>query len=128
MDLPLDTERKRRLLNLVNQLTQNLPSTTNGSLLSENVSLNLPGLGLDFDLDLGGGGGGSGSGSTPPNTPTTLRELLLSLVNEQVEVTTPFGVVTGTLIAVRDDYIVLIENTGDQVLVQIDNIELVSET
>lgn len=126
MDLPLDTERKRRLLNLVNQLTQNLPSTSNGSLLSKNVSLDLPGLGLDFDLDLGGGG--NDSGSTPPNTPTTLRELLLSLVNEQVEVTTPFGVVTGTLIAVRDDYIVLIENTGDQVLVQIDNIELVSET
>lgn len=58
----------------------------------------------------------------------TFRDVLLSLVNEQIEVTTPFGIITGTLIAVREDYIVLIEDIGDQVHVQISKIELVTET
>ncbi|MUK87444.1 DUF2642 domain-containing protein [Ornithinibacillus sp. L9] len=62
-----------------------------------------------------------------PNIPRTLREVLLSLINEQVQVTTPFGPITGTLLVVKCDYIVIVEASGAQVLVPIDKIELVSE-
>ncbi|OZU88946.1 hypothetical protein CIL03_07955 [Virgibacillus indicus] len=62
-----------------------------------------------------------------PPFPTTLREVLLSLIGEQVAITVPYGVVDGTLIAVRRDYILLVEPTGNQVLIRIDKIELVSE-
>src|SRR5690625_1848683 len=86
--------------------------------------------GIDVGIDIGGG---KKPDTTPPNTtpppgtPTTFREVLLSLVNEQVQVTTPFGTVTGTLLVTRNDYIVIIEASGDQVLVRIDKIELISE-
>ncbi|WP_420843800.1 DUF2642 domain-containing protein [Lentibacillus sediminis] len=62
----------------------------------------------------------------PPHAPRTRRELLCSLVGEQVTVTTPFAPITGTLIAVRCDYIVIIEGTGEQVLVRIDSVVLVN--
>lgn len=126
------TDRQRNLLNLANQLSQNLITTSSN--LNKNISIDLPGLNLDTGLNLG-----RDRSETPPETdpeqpevpdaptPTTMRDVLLSLVNEQVEVTTPFGIVTGTLLAVRDDYIVIVENTGSQVLVRIDNIELVSD-
>lgn len=120
--MPL-TNSQTNLLGLVNQLSQNL-ATNNG--LDAGLSLDLPGLDVDVDLDINVGGEGE-TDTTPPDTPTTLREVLLSLVNEQVQVTTPFGTVTGTLIVVRSDYIVIIEGTGDQVLVRIDKIEFVSE-
>ncbi|WBX80857.1 DUF2642 domain-containing protein [Virgibacillus salarius] len=61
------------------------------------------------------------------STPSTIRELLQSLVNEQIEITTPFGTVTGTLLMVRSDYVVLIENTGEQTLIRINKIELITE-
>ncbi|GAA0424458.1 DUF2642 domain-containing protein [Agaribacter marinus] len=61
------------------------------------------------------------------STPSTIRELLQSLVNEQIEITTPFGTVTGTLLKVRSDYVVLIENTGEQTLIRINKIELITE-
>lgn len=48
-------------------------------------------------------------------------------MNELVEITTPFGTITGTLLQVLDDYIVMLENTGDRVLARIDKIELVNE-
>ncbi|QQK79603.1 DUF2642 domain-containing protein [Salicibibacter cibi] len=63
----------------------------------------------------------------PPDSPTTIRELLCTLVGDQVQVTTPFGEVTGTLISVEDDYIVMVDDTGAQVLVRIDAIEFLSE-
>ncbi|SFB05789.1 Protein of unknown function [Lentibacillus halodurans] len=122
------TNRQRNLLQLANQLSQNLvdvnntnTNTNTNSSLNNNVSIDLPGFDLNAGLNLGLG---RGNGT---DTPTTLREVLMELVNEQVEVTTPFGPVSGTLIAVRDDYIVLIETNGNQVLVRIENIELVSE-
>lgn len=125
------TNKQSTLLELLNQMSQNLAADGKG------VG-GLPGI----DLDIGIGSGSKPSPTPPvttppeppvttppciPCTPTTLREVLLSLVNEQVQVTTPFGAITGTLIAVQDDYIVIIETSGDQVLVRIDKTELISE-
>ncbi|UFU00032.1 DUF2642 domain-containing protein [Radiobacillus kanasensis] len=116
--------RQKSLLELLNQMTQNL-SNNNGQ------GVDLPDLDIDVDFDLSiGDEEGNGNGGTPPTSPTvptTLREVLLELVNEQVEVTTPFGTVAGTLLAVRSDYVVIIDSTGDQVLVRIEKIEFVSE-
>lgn len=123
--MPQLTNRQRFLLNLLNQLSPN-SNTENSGLLNPNFSIDFP----EINVDLGGinvGGGTSPSPSpTPPTNPTTIREVLLNLVNEQVEITTPFGTVTGTLIAVRNDYVVLIDS-GEQVLVRIEKIELVNE-
>lgn len=127
--LPL-TERQRNLLRLLNQMSQN---TT--ALLNRDVNVDLPS--FNFGLDLGeitipGEGAVEPPGpptdpSTPePTTPTTLEELLVSLVNEQVEIAVPFGTVTGVLLAVRDDYVVVRE-TEELVLIRIEKIEYVRE-
>ncbi|GGP09188.1 DUF2642 domain-containing protein [Oceanobacillus neutriphilus] len=125
------TDRQRKLLNLLNQMSQNMVttnSTNNDSTLSHNFALNLPGFSLDggqnLNLSLGKWGGGGGT----PGTPTTIREVLLGLVNEQVQVTTPFDTISGTLLSVQDDYIVIIEASGAQVLVRIEKIEFVSNS
>jgi len=60
------------------------------------------------------------------NTPETIIDVLCSFINDQIEVTTPFGVVTGTLLDVNRNYIVLLENNGDQVLVRTEKVESVS--
>lgn len=124
------TDRQRNLLGLLTLLSQNLTNnnstdnTNDGSTLSNNFSLNLPGFNLDLDqslnLDFGFGRGSN------PSTPTSIRDVLLGLVNEQVQVTTPFDTISGTLLNVQDDYITMIEDTGAQVLTRIENIELVS--
>ncbi|WP_099157195.1 DUF2642 domain-containing protein [Virgibacillus ndiopensis] len=116
------TNSQSALLRLLNQLSQNLGTTSTSNGLD--FSVDLPGLDVNVDI---GGTGDSVTPPTPPESPTTIRELLLSLVNEQVQVTTPFDTITGTLLLVRDDYVVIIEATGNQVLVRIDKIELVSE-
>lgn len=124
--LPQLTDRQRNLLRLINQMSQNTSSVLEGS---ADYSVEFPSVDLNVDL---GGVSRSRPPATPPSTPapptvpTTLIELLLSLVNEQVEVTTPIGAVSGLLLMVRDDYIVLIED-GSQVLIRIEKIELVSE-
>ncbi len=127
MSLANLTDRQRNLLGLLNLLSQNTfnnNSTSDDSTLSNSFSLNLPGLNLDLDqslnLDFG-----FGRGRTPA-TPTTIREVLLGLVNEQVQVTTPFDTITGTLLNVQNDYITMIEASGAQVLTQIEKIEFVS--
>ncbi|PAD44345.1 DUF2642 domain-containing protein [Shouchella clausii] len=66
------------------------------------------------------------NGSTPPNGTGSIRDLLLGLVGQTVTVTTPFGVITGTLLSVLTDYIVIIEDTGSQVLVRLAEIESAS--
>ncbi|WP_080873930.1 DUF2642 domain-containing protein [Oceanobacillus timonensis] len=129
------TERQRKLVNLLNQLSQNVVTansandTSNDSTLSNNLSLNLPGFSLDANNNLNLGFGNRGGGTpTPPSTPTSIREVLQGLVNEQVQVTTPFDTISGTLLTVQDDYVVIIEASGAQVLVQIDKIEFVSNS
>ncbi|MBM7599731.1 hypothetical protein JOC34_002099 [Virgibacillus halotolerans] len=114
------TEQQTAILELIKQLAGNTGFNTD-------TSLNLPGLDIDVGIGIGGSGSTGTTPPTPPTTPTTLRDVLLGLVNEQVQITTPFGMVTGTLLVVKNDYIVMIENAGDQVLVRIDKIELVSE-
>ncbi|MFZ4453244.1 DUF2642 domain-containing protein [Salibacterium aidingense] len=82
----------------------------------------------NISTNLGGGSSSNNNSTTcPPNTPGTLREVLCSLVGEPVQVTTPFGVVDGTLLSVQSDYIVIIDDTGSQVLVRLENIETVNE-
>ncbi|MDY0395024.1 hypothetical protein RWE15_12095 [Virgibacillus halophilus] len=76
------TTRQRELLNVLNQLSQGITSSG----LSNDFSLNLPGLNVDFDVDIGRSSGGG----TTPTPPRTMRELLMSLLNEQVQITTPF--------------------------------------
>lgn len=125
--MPSLTNRQRNLLNLINQLSQNT-----STVLQNRTGFEIDFPSVDLNVDLGGvstsppTGTPPGNGPTPPGTPTTMRELLMTLINEQVEVTTPFGTVSGLLLAVKDDYIVIIEN-GSQVLVRIEAIELVSE-
>lgn len=118
------TDRQRNLLRLANQLSQNM-MTTDDSNSNPSVSVDLPG--IDFDVDLGFGRRETETPPSTPTTPATIREVMQSLVNEQVEITTPFDMITGTLLLVRDDYVVVVENSGAQVLVRIDKIELVSE-
>ncbi|EZH65575.1 hypothetical protein [Geomicrobium sediminis] len=55
----------------------------------------------------------------------SFRRLLKRLQESSVEVTTPFGVTSGTLVAVRKDYIVIIENSDRQVLIAIRKIETI---
>ncbi|WP_010529275.1 hypothetical protein [Lentibacillus jeotgali] len=121
------TNRQRGLLRLANQLSQNLnnDNTDNGL----NFSVDLPGFDFDagFNVDLGTDDETVTPVDPSPSTPETLRDVLLELQNEQVEVTTPFGPVTGTVISVQNDYVVLVEADGSQVLVPIESIELVSE-
>lgn len=57
--------------------------------------------------------------------PGTKRGLLKSLVGEQVEVSTPFGFLSGTLLSSKKDYIVLIDETDTQVFVRIEKIETI---
>ncbi len=113
------------MLNMINQMSQN---TSLALARNSDFAVDFPSVGINADL--GGVSFSKPSCPTPPSpgpiTPETLRELLLTLVNEQVQVTTPFGEVSGLLLAVRNDYIVIIE-AGSQVLVRIDKIELVSE-
>ncbi len=110
---------------MLNQMTQNLVNNNGQDL---DFSIDLPGLDVDVDIDIDKGDGGTDTPTTPtPTNPTTLRDVLLDLVNEQVEVTTPFGTVTGTLLAVRENYIAIIDSTGNTVLVRIEKIEFVSE-
>ncbi|WP_176142433.1 DUF2642 domain-containing protein [Halobacillus hunanensis] len=116
------TESQANLLRLANQLSQSLMTGDR----DPDFSLDLPGLDFDFNLDIGEDA--SPDTPTPPaTTPDTLTEVLLRLRNEQVEITTPFGTVTGTLLVVESDYVVVVEASGAQVLVRIDKIELVSE-
>ncbi|MFD1415603.1 DUF2642 domain-containing protein [Oceanobacillus jeddahense] len=129
------TERQRKLVNLLNLLSQNAVTTnsandtSNDSTLSNHFSLNLPGFSLDSNNNLNLGFGNWGGGTpAPPSTPTNIREVLLSLVNEQVQVTTPFDTISGTLLAVQDDYVVIIEASGAQALVRIEKIEFVSNS
>jgi len=117
--LALSSETRTVLVQRLLELSQSLTSSTNNSL--GNISLDLPGLDLNLNLPI------IGTGSSTPSTPNDLRSHLLTLVNEQVEIITPGDTNTGTLAAVKSDYIVLIENTGTTVFIPISSIETVRE-
>lgn len=60
------------------------------------------------------------------NTPETIIDVLCDLINERIQVTVPFGVITGTLLDVKCDYIIMLEDTGALVLVRTRSIESVN--
>ena len=127
--LPQLTDRQRTLLRLINQMSQN---TTTAIGTNSGFAVDFPS--VDLNVDLGGISSGRPTPTPmpptpapiPPAVPTTMRELLFTLINEQVQVTVPFGTVSGLLLTVRDDYIVVVE-AGSQVLIRIEKIEFVSE-
>ncbi|SFE16161.1 hypothetical protein SAMN05216238_10960 [Lentibacillus persicus] len=122
------TNRQRGLLRLANQLSQNLVNDNTDNGLNHNFSVDLPGVDFDGGLNLNFGKDDETDTTDPsPSAPETLRDVFLRLQNEQVEVTTPFGPVTGTVIAVQNDYVALVEADGSQTLIPFANIELVSE-
>lgn len=57
----------------------------------------------------------------------SLKFLLRSLRNKQVEIATPFETYTGNLTSVQSDYVVLTESNGSIVFVRIAKIETVTE-
>ncbi|WP_085523142.1 DUF2642 domain-containing protein [Tuberibacillus sp. Marseille-P3662] len=125
--MPLNNQtRQRVLLTLLNQISQNLGNlNTNASnTTNSNISIDFPGIDVDVSLpDLN-----PSTPSTPSDPqPDTIREVLLNLLNQQVEVTLAFDTITGTLSSVQDDYVVIIEGDGSLVLVPINQIELVNE-
>lgn len=122
--LALSSEARTQLLRRLLQLTQS--QTTPNS--TELLGLNLDVLGRDLlNLDLSLPITLPGRGSSTPSTPTNLQEYLLTLLNEQVQISTPFDTLTGTLMAVQNDYVVLVESTGSLVFVAISQIETVTE-
>ncbi|WP_156418695.1 hypothetical protein [Lentibacillus amyloliquefaciens] len=84
------TNRQRGLLRLANQLSQNLVNDNTDNGLSHNFSVDLPGVDFDagLNLDLGTNDETDTPADPSPSTPETLRDVLLELQNEQVEVTT----------------------------------------
>ena len=132
--MPNLTERQRNLLRLLNMLSQNLTEANlTDSGLSNNFSIGLPGFNFESNLNLGSGAGagdenGDEETPAPPGSePETILDVLRNLRNEQVELTTPFGTVTGTLIFVGNDFVVLAEADGNRVLVRVYKIELVRD-
>lgn len=128
MIIVANTNTRSILLNAIRNLGTN--TLTDSGLLSNlttpnPIGVNLPGVNVDVNLELGNLG--LGNILNPSNTPTNLRELLNSLLNRTVEVTVPFQTLTGTLIAVRSDYIALVEADGTLVEVPINKIEAVQE-
>ena len=123
-----NTNTRSILLNAIRGLGTN--TLTDSGLLSNLTNSNLTTSNplqvcLPLNLDLANLG--LGNILNPSNTPTNLRELLNSLLNRTVEVTVPFQTLTGTLIAVRSDYIALVEADGTLVEVPINKIEAVQE-
>ena len=119
--LALSSEKRAELLRRLNALTQNFTNTTDASTAtgSDLLDLNLPGLSLDIDLP--------NLGSLCPSTPNSIRSLLSSLVGKQVVIATPFDPqLSGTVLSVESDYVVLVETDGSLDYVNISKIETVT--
>lgn len=117
--LALSSEKKAELLRRLNALSQNLTTTTTTA-GSDLLDLSLPGLNLDINLpDLGLIG---------TTTPTSIRSLLSSLVGEQVLIATPYDPqLSGTLLSVESDYVILVQTDGSLDYVNISKIESVTK-
>lgn len=119
--LALSSEKRAELLRRLNALTQNLTNTTDASTATggDLLDLNLPGLSLDIDLP--------NLGSLFPSTPNSIRSLLSSLVGKQVVIATPYDPqLSGTVLSVESDYVVLVETDGSLDYVNISKIETVT--
>ncbi|WP_019152585.1 DUF2642 domain-containing protein [Robertmurraya massiliosenegalensis] len=71
--------------------------------------------------------GNLGSSLFPSKNRQTLRAFLTNLLNEQVTISTPLEPITGTLIAVQRDYVVVVESDGSLVLIPLSQIQTVTE-
>ncbi|WEA47261.1 DUF2642 domain-containing protein [Priestia aryabhattai] len=119
--MALSSEKRAELLRRLNALTQNLTNTTDASTATggDLLDLNLPGLSLDIDLP--------NLGSLFPSTPNSIRSLLSSLVGKQVVIATPYDPqLSGTVLSVESDYVVLVETDGSLDYVNISKIETVT--
>lgn len=67
-----------------------------------------------------------GSWLFPSRNPRSIRQVLLQFLNQPVTIVTPFDTVSGTLIAVKLDYVVLVNGAGNLILVPINKVESVS--
>lgn len=63
----------------------------------------------------------------PSKNRQTLRAFLMNLLNDQVTISTPLEPITGTLIAVQRDYVVMVESDGSLVLIPLSQIQSVTE-
>ncbi|MFB5191990.1 DUF2642 domain-containing protein [Alicyclobacillus fastidiosus] len=104
-----------------------LPDNTASGPVQEgvgNVNINAAGIG-----NIGGGSlldTIEGLFPVRPEGPANLRQALLRLLNQNVVITTQFESITGTLIRVERDYVVIVETTSNVVLIPIRKIESVT--
>ncbi|WP_155216553.1 DUF2642 domain-containing protein [Terrilactibacillus tamarindi] len=118
--MALTREQRLELLQRLLRLSQSIGNTTSSS--GAGLSIDTPIFDLNFDLNIPGLGGGS-----TPSTPSTIPALLATLVNEQVVLSTPGGTVSGTLISVQTDYVVVVQADGTLNLVPLSKIQTVRE-
>lgn len=110
----LSTQRERLREQLV-ALSQSLTATSLSN-RGIDVSAMLDLLGINFNVSIGT----SSSSLLSPNG-------LAQYLNNEIAVTTPSEVISGTLIAIQTNYIVMVEFDGSLVLIPIDKIEAVTE-
>lgn len=99
----------------------------NLQLLSGSVNVNVSSNAGDLAENLEGVIGNIGSSLFPSKNRQTLRAFLTNLINEQVTISTPLEPITGTLIAVQRDYVVVVESDGSLVLIPLSQIQTVTE-
>jgi len=118
----LTRQARLDLLRRILQISEN-PTTANLN-ANANLSIDLPGIDVDINLPV------PGTGTSSPTAPSSLRTTLLRNLDQEVIIETSSGAdVIGTLIAVENDYIVLVEaGTGSLTFVRIARIVSVQKT
>ncbi|GIN61737.1 hypothetical protein J27TS8_17300 [Robertmurraya siralis] len=100
---------------------------SNLQLLSQTVNVSVGSNTGDLTGNLDGVLGNIGSSLFPNKNRQTLRAFLINLLNQQVTISTPLEPITGTLIAVQRDYVVMVESDGSLVLIPLSQIQTVTE-
>ncbi|WP_043978861.1 DUF2642 domain-containing protein [Priestia megaterium] len=117
----LTPQARQELLRRLLQLSQS--QTTSSTTADANLSLDLPGINIDLNM-------GSSSLPSLPSSPISMRDTLLTLLNKEVTIETSSGEdITGTLIAVKTDYVALVAAvTQNLTFVRIPRIVSVQQT
>lgn len=108
---PQTEKLKKQLVALTQRLT---PTDSANCGIDFSFMIDLLGIDLDFSIHLP---------CPNPPTPGGLEQYLY----KEIVVTTPSEVISGTLIAIQEDYIVMVEFDGSLVLIPLDKIEEVNE-